>query len=176
MTPEQHDALVRNMRLSIKARRALEGRLPEPGRALADLLRSDAPLGSEIRQMLADFLDHRAARHGRPVARFSGTGQKSRLLQFEKRIEYLRLAAEFHAHRGLPTQKFAEEKTQGSDRKLDRALACAREFDRWRAEEMLIEFGDPERVGIIDADEYEQFLREQFVDWLLDNPERDPTR
>ena len=176
MTPEDHARLVENMRLNFEARRALDGRLAEPGRALAELLRSDAPLGSEIRQMLADFLDHRAARHGRPIASFAGPGKNGRKLQFEKRLEHLRLAEEFQAQSGLTTEEFAESKSGVSDRKLDRALACLREFKRWRAEEMLPEFESPERVGILDPDDYERFLREQFVDWLLDNPERDPTR
>lgn len=175
MTPEEHARLVQNMRLAMEARRALDGRVEDPGKALAALLRSDAPISPQVRQLLADFIDRQASRQGRPYAVIKWPDREKRKIQFEKRMAHLQRGLDFYAQDALSTEDFAEA-ARVSDRSLDRSCACARAFDQWRAEDMPWEFRSPEAVGAYDADDYDRFLREQFVDWLLENPDCDPTR
>lgn len=178
MTPEDHQEFVRDMRLKSEAERALMGKLKEPGRAIAALLRSDAPLSKGLRILLADFLDHGAARYGRPVASFSGAGQTTKTSKFEVRMGRLQIGLRFRLRQAeldgdLDRRTFIAEGGAKNEADLDRGTAYARDYDRWLNEEA-------DHVIFSVANSFEsqeasdEFLAHEYVDWLVEDTSRDP--
>lgn len=172
MTPEDHARLVENMRRVARAKTALQGLSDNPGGDLAALLRSDTPLNDALREMLADFLDGRAERHGLPVAKFSRNGQKEQRRKLRIRADHIRRGLDCEQNCGGRPRAYARELCVAwstMERSLEFAKAFHRRFDR----DMPHEFRDPGKLRI-HADEWEAFLHDAFTEWLLDNPGDDP--
>ena len=172
MTPEEHARLVENMRRIARAKTALLGLSDNPGGDLAALFRSDTPINPALREMLADFLDGRAERHGLPVAKFSRNGQKEQRKKLRIRSE--------HVRRGLDCEENCAGNPRAYARNLgvgwttmERSLEFAQAFRRWFDRDMPHEFRDPGKMQLR-ADDWEGFLHDAFAEWLLNNPGDDP--
>lgn len=171
MTDEQFAQLVQNMGRIAQAKTALQGLSDDPGRDLAALLRSETPINGSLREMLADFLDGRAERHGLPIAKFSRNGQKERRKKVKIRLDHVRRGLDCEENCGGKPRAYAR-KVKVAWSTMERSLEFAAAFHRWFDSDMPNEYRNP---GIVHHhDDWEDIVHQAFAEWLLGNPDADP--